>query len=96
VTGGSWVESDCILPSGEGLVRQFLYGKRLLKRLLNVDVKVAWFPDSFGFPASLPQILRGCGIEYFVTQKLNWNDTVMFPYNQDNYIKFLLLVATVE
>ncbi len=81
VVGGSWVESDCILPSGEGLVRQFLYGKRFLKRVLGVDVRVAWFPDSFGFPASLPQILRGCGIKYFVTQKLNWNDTVMFPYN---------------
>lgn len=81
VVGGSWVESDCILPSGEGLVRQFLYGKRFLKHVLGVDVRVAWFPDSFGFPASLPQILRGCGIEYFVTQKLNWNDAVMFPYN---------------
>jgi len=81
VVGGSWVESDCILPSGEGLVRQFLYGKRFFKQVLGVDVKVAWFPDSFGFPASLPQILRGCGIKYFVTQKLNWNDAVMFPYN---------------
>ncbi len=81
VVGGSWVECDCILPSGEGLVRQFLYGKRFLKHVLGVDVRVAWFPDSFGFPASLPQILRGCGIKYFVTQKLNWNDTVLFPYN---------------
>ena len=81
VVGGSWVESDCILPSGEGLVRQFLYGKRFLRKLLGVDVKVAWFPDSFGFPESLPKILKGCGIDYFLTQKLNWNDTVMFPYN---------------
>ena len=81
VVGGSWVECDCILPSGEGLVRQFLYGKRFLRRVLGVDVRVAWFPDSFGFPASLPQILVGCGIKYFVTQKLNWNDSVMFPYN---------------
>ena len=81
VVGGSWVECDCIIPSGEGLVRQFLYGKRLVRELLNVDVRVAWFPDSFGFPSSLPQILQGCGIDYFVTQKLNWNDMVMFPYN---------------
>ncbi len=81
VVGGSWVECDCMFPSGEGLVRQFMYGKRLIKRILGVDVKVAWFPDSFGFPASLPQILKGCGIEYFLTHKLNWNDTVMFPYN---------------
>lgn len=81
VVGGSWVECDCIIPSGESLIRQFLYGKKLIKELLGTDVKVAWFPDTFGFPASLPQILKGCGIEYFVTQKLNWNDTVMFPYN---------------
>ncbi len=81
IVGGSWVECDCLMLSGESLVRQFLYGKRYFKEKFNVDVKVAWFPDSFGFPATLPQILSGCGIKYFVTQKLNWNDTVLYPYN---------------
>lgn len=81
VVGGSWVECDCIMPSGESLVRQFLYGKRYFREKLGVDVEVAWFPDSFGFPSTLPMILRGCGIKYFITQKLNWNDTILYPYN---------------
>ncbi len=80
VVGGSWVECDCIMVSGEGLVRQFLRGKRWLRKF-GIDTDVAWFPDSFGFPASLPKILAGCGIKYLVIQKLNWNDTVLFPYN---------------
>ncbi len=81
VVGGSWVECDCLIPSGESLVRQFLYGLKLIKELLGVRVKVAWFPDSFGFPSSLPMILKGFGIKYFLTQKLNWNDTALIPYN---------------
>jgi len=79
--GGSWVECDCNMPSGESLVRQFLYGKMVFRELLGVDVVTAWFPDSFGFPSTLPMILRGCGVRYLVIQKLNWNDTTMFPYN---------------
>jgi len=80
VVGGSWLECDCVMVSGEGLVRQFLRGKRWFRKY-GLDTDVAWFPDSFGFPASLPKILRGCGMKYLVIQKLNWNDTVLFPYN---------------
>jgi alpha-mannosidase len=35
----------------------------------------------FGYAAALPQILKGCRITYFVTSKLNWNDTTRFPYD---------------
>jgi alpha-mannosidase len=28
LVGGSWVENDSNMPSGEALVRQFLYGQR--------------------------------------------------------------------
>lgn len=27
-TGGTWVEMDCNIPSGESLVRQFLFGQQ--------------------------------------------------------------------
>uniref|UniRef100_UPI0033427302 alpha-mannosidase n=1 Tax=Prochlorothrix hollandica TaxID=1223 RepID=UPI0033427302 len=36
-------------------------------------------PDTFGFGWQLPQILRQGGIDYFLTQKLTWNDTNTFP-----------------
>jgi alpha-mannosidase len=80
IVGGAWVESDANLPSGEALVRQYLLGKRYFARKFGVDVKVAWYPDSFGFAWTLPQILRKAGMEFFLTQKLNWNDTIAFPH----------------
>lgn len=38
-----------------------------------------WLPDTFGYSAQLPQIMRGCGIKYFLTQKLSWNLVNTFP-----------------
>jgi alpha-mannosidase len=80
IVGGTWVEPDGNLPSGESLVRQFLHGKRYFKEKFGVDVKVAWFPDSFGYAWTLPQIMKKSGIEFFLTQKMLWNDTTVFPY----------------
>gem|GEM_PF-240144 len=81
IVGGMWVESDANLPSGESLVRQFLYGKRYFKEKFNIDVEVAWLPDTFGFCWTLPQIMKKSGIECFMTTKIFWNDTNTFPYN---------------
>ncbi|MEM2280341.1 MAG: glycoside hydrolase family 38 C-terminal domain-containing protein [Nitrososphaerota archaeon] len=81
IVGGSWVEFDCNLPSGESLVRQMLYGKRYFLEKFGVDVEIAWLPDSFGYCWTLPQILAKSGIKYFLTQKLKWNDATVFPYN---------------
>ncbi len=77
--GAMWVEPDCNLPSGESLVRQILYGKKYFKENFNKDSSIAWLVDSFGFNASLPQIFKKCGIDFFITSKLNWNDTNTMP-----------------
>jgi alpha-mannosidase len=79
--GGMWVEADCNLVGGESFVRQFLVGKAASKRMLGYEGDILWLPDVFGYSAALPQILRGCEIEYFVTSKINWNDTNRFPYD---------------
>lgn len=71
--GGSWVEPDCNLPSGEALVRQFLHGQRWFERELGVRCREFWSPDAFGYTGQLPQILREAGITRFLTQKLSWN-----------------------
>ncbi|HDI74969.1 MAG: hypothetical protein DRJ52_02360 [Thermoprotei archaeon] len=81
IVGGMWVESDLNIPSGESLVRQFLYGKKYFLEKFGIDVEVAWLVDSFGFCWTLPQIMAKSGIKYFITQKLRWNDMVKFPYN---------------
>ena len=71
--GGSWVEPDCNLPSGESLVRQFLCGQRWFEREFGRRHREFWSPDAFGYAGQLPQILRGAGITRFLTQKLSWN-----------------------
>ncbi|MEA5013155.1 MAG: alpha-mannosidase [Candidatus Limiplasma sp.] len=79
--GGMWVEADCNLTSGESLVRQFLHGKRFFREEFGVDCRILWLPDVFGYSGALPQIMKGCGIEYFMTTKLAWNQFNQFPYD---------------
>ncbi len=75
ITGAPFLEFDTYMPSGESLIRHLLYGHQFFRRFrVNIE-PVVFLPDSFGFPSSLPRILRGFGIKFFVTYKLNWNDT---------------------
>jgi alpha-mannosidase len=80
IAAGLWVEPELNLVSGESIVRQVLYGQHYVQEKFGKFSAIAWLPDSFGFPWQLPQILKGGGIEYFVTQKLRWNDTTEFPH----------------
>ena len=81
--GALWVESDTNIPSGESLIRQFVRGKRWYREELGIDSKMAWMPDTFGFSAALPQIMKKCQVPYFATQKLIRQDPEAepFPYN---------------
>ena len=73
--GAMWVEADCNLPSGESLVRQLLLGKRFFMREFGHETRILWLPDVFGYPGNLPQLMSEAGCDYFLTQKLSWNDT---------------------
>jgi alpha-mannosidase len=79
MVGGMWVEPDLNMPDGESLVRQLLIGKRYFKDKFGADVRIGWNPDSFGYNWQLPQIYKKSGIDYFVTQKMTWNDTNPLP-----------------
>jgi len=79
MVGGMWVEPDLNLPGGESLVRQLLVGKEYFQKKFGVDVTVGWNPDSFGYNFQLPQIYKKSGVDYFVTQKMWWNDTNPLP-----------------
>jgi alpha-mannosidase len=81
VVGGLWVEPELNLISGESIVRQLLYGQRYIQAKFGKLSPVAWLPDTFGFCATLPQFLVNAGVEFFVTQKLRWNDTSQFDYD---------------
>ena len=81
VEGSMWVEADCNLISGESLVRQILVGKNFFKDEFDIDTKILWLPDVFGYSASMPQILKKAGVDKFVTSKISWNDTNQMPYD---------------
>lgn len=81
VQGGMWVEADTNITGGESLVRQFYYGKKFWRDEFGKEVKTLWLPDVFGFSGALPQIMRGCGCENFLTIKLSWNMVNKFPYH---------------
>ncbi|KAM7103654.1 alpha-mannosidase 2C1 [Ciconia maguari] len=79
--GGTWVEMDGNLPSGESMVRQFLQGQRFFQEQFGRICSEFWLPDTFGYSAQLPQLMRGCGIRRFLTQKLSWNLVNTFPHH---------------
>ena len=79
--GGMFVEADCNLTSGESLVRQFLYGKKFFREEFGKDNEILWLPDVFGYSAALPQIMTKCGIRYFMTTKISWNEFNKMPYD---------------
>ncbi|MFF2030781.1 alpha-mannosidase [Arthrobacter sp. NPDC058192] len=83
--GGMWVESDSNMPGGEAMARQFLEGKSFFLAELGVDCQEAWLPDTFGYSAALPQIIKAAGIRWFLTQKISWNQVNRMPHHTFNW-----------
>lgn len=81
--GAMYVEPDTNMPSGESLIRQVVFGKRFYSDEFGIDSQILWLPDTFGYSAVLPQILKKCHVNYLVTQKIFWsyNDGDRFPYH---------------
>ena len=77
-----WVEPDCNATSGESLLRQMLAAHAYCVDRFGIEPSIAWLPDTFGFPNTLPTLLAHARIPYFATTKLQWNDTTVFPYPQ--------------
>lgn len=80
VNGATWVECDGNLTGSEAFCRQFIRGKRYLREKFGYESDTFWLPDTFGYSAALPQIMKKSGVNYFLTTKLSWNDTNHFPY----------------
>lgn len=84
--GGSWVEHDTNMPSGESLARQFLYGQRFFESNFGERCRTFWLPDTFGYSAQLPQLCRLSNMKRFFTQKLSWNNINKFPHTTFNWV----------
>ncbi len=65
VAGPSYVLPDELLVGSESLVRNLLLGRVVCERYGAARSRAGYFPDSFGHPMQLPQVLAGFGIETF-------------------------------
>ncbi|KUN02902.1 alpha-mannosidase [Streptomyces yokosukanensis] len=79
--GGMWVESDTNMPGSEAMARQFVHGKRFFLDEFGIENEEAWLPDTFGFAAGLPQIIKAAGSKWLLTQKISWSRTNSFPHH---------------
>lgn len=79
--GAMFVEADCNLSSGESFIRQIYYGKKFFFEEFGKESCILWLPDVFGYSAALPQIMKKCGIRYFMTTKISWNEFNKMPYD---------------
>ncbi|NGO69593.1 alpha-mannosidase, partial [Streptomyces boncukensis] len=79
--GGMWVESDTNMVGGEAMARQFLYGKKFFLDEFGVETREVWLPDSFGYTAAMPQLVKLSGSTWFLTQKISWSRTNPFPHH---------------
>ena len=75
-----WVEPDLNMPDGESTGAAVAGGQAWYQQAYGVDVRIGWNPDSFGYNWQLPQIYKKSGVDYFVTQKMTWNDTNQLPF----------------
>lgn len=78
IGSASWCEFDGSVPGGESLVRQFVYGKRYFLREFGVEVKTAWVQDAWTHPWTLPQILKKCGIDSYMSSRPRGQGEQMF------------------
>lgn len=84
--GGSWVENDTNMPSGESLGRQYLKGQAFFKQNFGFHSDTFWLPDTFGYSSQIPQLCRLSNLTRFLTQKLSWNNINSFPLTTFNWV----------
>lgn len=79
--GAMWVEADCNISSGESLTRQIMEGNRFFEEEFGKRSSCLWLPDVFGYSVALPQIMKLCNINRFVTTKISWNEYNKMPHD---------------
>ena len=66
LVNGWWLQPDCNIPAGESFARHALYGQRYLEEQFGRRARVGYNVDSFGHAGTLPQLLKGGGLDYYV------------------------------
>jgi alpha-mannosidase len=79
ITGGMWSPADLNLPSGEALLRQFLYGQRYFKDKLHITCPAVVSPSRCFHTKTLPQILKQMNFNYIIIKELTKNNLTRVP-----------------
>ncbi len=69
IVDGQYLMPDTMLPAGEVLVREILFGKKYCQEKFGIDVPVAWAADSFGMNTQLPQIYKKAGYKWLAFRR---------------------------
>ena len=81
VSGGWWIEPDTNLPLEASFRKQVELSKKFTTDNFGVNTKVAFVPDTFGHPATLPKILSETGFKYFVFCRPSMEEKNDLPSN---------------
>jgi alpha-mannosidase len=66
---GQYIMPDSMIPAGEVLVREILFGKMYCRERFGVDVPVAWAADGFGLNAQMPQVYKKSGYKWLAFRR---------------------------
>ena len=66
ITGGWYLQPDCLMPSGESFVRQIKVGQKYFMDKFGVKPEIATNFDSFGHSIGLVQIMQKCGYKGYM------------------------------
>ncbi|MBE5736810.1 MAG: hypothetical protein E7348_00210 [Clostridiales bacterium] len=80
ITGGWYLQPDCLMPSGESFVRQTKVGHKYFEEKFGVIPEIAVNYDSFGHSIGLVQILKKTGYKGYVAfRPLKWSKNAHYP-----------------
>lgn len=81
VVGGWWVEADTNLLTEASFLKHAELSRSFAREHFRKDIEIAYLPDTFGHPATLPRILAQTGFRYFIFCRPNQVDKPDLPAN---------------
>lgn len=88
ITGGWYLQPDCLMPSGESIIRQIEVGQAYFMEKFGVKPTVATNYDSFGHSIGLVQIMAKYGYKAYLHDR-PYRCTKQFEYPEGKFYKWI-------
>lgn len=86
ITGGWYLQPDCLMPCGETFVRQISVGQAYFREKFGVEPTIATNYDSFGHSVGLVQIMAKSGYTGYLTCRPNGDWQIEYPSKFFNWV----------